>query len=109
MILVVGATGILGGMITQRLLEQDRDVRILVRHDSPSEELAKQGWATSARSLITSGARPVYGDLKDRGSLDRACEGIKTVVTTANSVMRGGEDTIQTVDLEGNRNLVDAA
>jgi len=96
-------------MITQRLLEQGKDVRILVRHNSPSEELAKQGWATSARSLIASGARPVYGDLKDRGSLDRACEGIKTVVTTANSVMRGGEDTIQTVDLEGNRNLVDAA
>jgi NADH dehydrogenase len=109
MILTVGATGILGGMITQRLLEQGRDVRILVRRNSPSEELAKQGMATSAQSLIVAGAKPVYGDLKDRASLDPACEGVETIVTTANSVMRGGEDTVQTVDLEGNRNLVDSA
>jgi NADH dehydrogenase len=84
-------------------------VRILVRRNSPSEELAKQGMATSAQSLIVAGAKPVYGDLKDRASLDPACEGVETIVTTANSVMRGGEDTVQTVDLEGNRNLVDSA
>ncbi len=109
MILVVGATGILGGMITQRLMAQDRHVRILVRHNSPSEELAKQGRATSARALIAAGAKPVFGDLKDCGSLNLACEGIETIVTTANSVSRGGEDTIQSVDLQGNCNLVDAA
>jgi uncharacterized protein YbjT (DUF2867 family) len=109
MILVAGATGRLGGMITRRLLEQGREVRILVRHNSPSEELAKQGMATSAQSLIEAGAQPVYGDLKDRVSLDRACDGIETLITTANSALRGGEDTVQTVDLQGNRNLVDAA
>jgi nucleoside-diphosphate-sugar epimerase len=37
MILVAGATGILGGMITQRLLGEGREVRILVRHNSPAE------------------------------------------------------------------------
>ncbi len=31
MLLVVGATGLLGGMIAQLLLAQGRDVRILVR------------------------------------------------------------------------------
>ncbi len=31
MILVVGATGIVGGMITRQLLEQGKEVRILVR------------------------------------------------------------------------------
>jgi NADH dehydrogenase len=90
-------------------LEQGSDVRVLVRRNSPSEELAKQGMATSAHSLIEAGAQPVYGDLKDRASLDPACDGIETVITTANSVLRGGEDNIQTVDLQGNRNLVDAA
>ena len=50
MILVVGATGRLGGMITQRLPAAGKEVRILVRHNSPSEELAKQGLATPARS-----------------------------------------------------------
>ena len=65
MILVVGATGQLGGMITQRLLAEGKDVRILVRHNSPSEELAKQGLATSSQTLIDAGAQPVYGDLKE--------------------------------------------
>ncbi len=96
-------------MITQRLLQAGEDVRILVRRDSPSEELAKQGMATLASSLIEAGAQPIYGDLKDRASLDAACKGIETVITTANSASRGGGDNVQTVDLEGNHNLIQAA
>jgi NADH dehydrogenase len=109
MILVVGATGILGGLITQQLLRKGEDVRILVRHNSPSEQLAQQGMATSAKSLIDAGAKPVYGDLKQHASIDKACEGIEIVITTATSAMRGGEDTVDTVDRQGNRNLIDAA
>jgi uncharacterized protein YbjT (DUF2867 family) len=109
MILMVGATGVLGGLITQRLLGEGKDVRILLRHNSPAEEMAVQGMATSARSLIDAGAKPVYGDLKDRASLDRACDGIGTVITTANSAMRGDEDNVDTVDRQGNRNLIEAA
>jgi uncharacterized protein YbjT (DUF2867 family) len=96
-------------MITQRLLAAGKDVRILVRHNSPSEELAKQGLATLAQSLIDAGAQPVYGDLKDRASLDAACQGVETVLTTANSALRGGEDNVETVDRKGNRSLIDAA
>ena len=96
-------------MITRRLLEQGKDVRILVRHNSPSEQLAREGRATSAEELIEAGAQPVYGDLRDRASLDDALEGIETVISTANSVGRGGEDNPQSVDLEGNRNLIEAA
>jgi uncharacterized protein YbjT (DUF2867 family) len=109
MILVAGATGILGGLITQRLLGEGKDVRILVRHNSAAEEMALQGMATSARSLIDAGAQPVYGDLKDRASLAAACDGIETVITTANSAMRGGEDNVDTVDRQGNHNLIEAA
>jgi NADH dehydrogenase len=96
-------------MITRRLLEQGKEVRILVRHNSPSEQLAKEGRATSAEELIEAGAKPVYGDLRDRASLDAALEGIETLITTANSVGRGGEDNPQSVDLEGNQNLIEAA
>jgi uncharacterized protein YbjT (DUF2867 family) len=109
MILVAGATGIVGGMITRRLLEQGKEVRILVRHNSPSEQLAREGRATSAEELMEAGAEPVYGDLRDRASLDAALEGMETVISTANSVGRGGEDNPQSVDLEGNRNLIEAA
>jgi uncharacterized protein YbjT (DUF2867 family) len=109
MILVIGATGIVGGMITRQLLEEGKEVRILVRSNSPSAQLAQQGRATSAESLIEAGAQPVYGDLRDRASLDSAVEGVETVISTANSAGRGGEDNPQSVDLEGNRNLIDAA
>lgn len=109
MILVVGATGRLGGAITRALLEQGKDVRILVRHDSPSEALAEQGMATSARVLIASGAQFVCGDLKDRASLNAACVGVTTVITTANAALRTGEDNFTSVDLNGTRNLIDAA
>jgi nucleoside-diphosphate-sugar epimerase len=74
MILVVGATGVVGGMITRGLLEQGREVRILVRRDSPSSQLVQQGLATSAEELIASGAHAVHGDLRDRASLDAALE-----------------------------------
>jgi uncharacterized protein YbjT (DUF2867 family) len=109
MILVVGATGILGGMITQQLLREGKNVCILVRHNSPAEVMAAQGMATSPRSLIEDGAEPVYGDLKDPTSIAKACEGVEIVITTANSAMRGGEDNVDSVDRKGNRNLIEAA
>jgi NADH dehydrogenase len=96
-------------MITQRLLGEGKEVRVLLRRNSPAEAMASQGMATSARSLIDAGARPVYGDLKDRASLDAACAGVETIITTANSAMRAGEDTVDTVDRRGNRNLIEAA
>jgi NADH dehydrogenase len=87
----------LGSTVTRQLLEQGKDVRVLVRPQSQYQP------------LVEAGAQPVFGDLKDRASLDAACRGVDTIVTTANSASRGGDDNIQTVDQEGNRNLVDAA
>ncbi len=109
MILVVGATGRLGGMITRQLLAQGQTVRILVRQHSPWAALAELGAATSAQSLIDAGAQPVYGDLKERATLATACLGIDTVITTANAAMRGGDDNFERVDLKGTKNLIDAA
>ena len=109
MILVVGATGLLGGLITQQLLKKGEDVRILIRQNSPAEEMAKQGLGTSPQLLIDAGAEPIYGDLKDPVSLVNACLGVDTVITTANSILRGGEDTIESVDCRGTQDLIDAA
>lgn len=97
-ILVVGATGRLGGEIARRLLAAGREpVRILVRPGARYDELAALG------------ALPVTGDLKDRGSLDAAVRDVATIVTTANSAQRGGADSAEAVDQQGNRNLIDAA
>src|SRR5680860_106538 len=97
MILIVGASGQLGGLIAHRLLDNAKAVRILVRSGS------------SYDALVTAGAEVVAGDLKDATSLRLACRRIDAVITTANATARGGEDTIESVDLVGNRNLVDAA
>jgi len=97
MILVVGSTGLVGGMITGRLLEQGTDVRILVRPGS------------AYQPLVEAGAQPVAGDLKNPASLAAACAGVETIITTASSGARGGADTPQTVEIEGTRHLVDAA
>jgi uncharacterized protein YbjT (DUF2867 family) len=97
MILVVGSTGVLGGMITRRLLEQGHRVRILVRSGS------------DYRRLVEQGAEAVTGDLKQPESLEAACRGVDTVITTANSALRGGPDSVETVDRQGNHNLIDAA
>lgn len=97
MILVVGSTGVLGGVIVRRLLERGLRLRILVRPGSNHIGLAE------------SGAEPAFGDLKEPGSLRSACQGADTVITTANSALRGGADTVETVDRQGNRDLIEAA
>jgi uncharacterized protein YbjT (DUF2867 family) len=107
MILVVGATGLLGGRIVRKLLDQEKEVRILIRPNSPCEELALQGRATSAQSLIAAGAQPVSGDLTDPASLEKAVEGVDTVLTTAAATLRDFD--IENVDLKGTKNLIDAA
>lgn len=55
------------------------------------------------------GAEIVMGDLKDRASLSSACAGADIVITTANSVRRGGDDTVEAVDVNGTRALIDSA
>jgi NADH dehydrogenase len=107
--LVIGATGMLGGTIARRLIEQGSNVRVLLRHDSPSVELAPMGMATAAETLLAAGAEPVYGDLKDVASLREAMRGVRRVVTTANSAGRQPPDTVQSIEFDGNRALVDAA
>jgi uncharacterized protein YbjT (DUF2867 family) len=97
MILVVGATGQLGGLITSRLLQRGEDVRVLVRPGS------------SPDASIAAGARPVTGDLKDPTSLRPACADVDTVITTANATARVAPDTIESVDRHGNLNLIEAA
>jgi NADH dehydrogenase len=109
MILIAGATGTLGEEIALRLLQNGEDVRVLVRHHLPSEAHFRQSSAEAVKTLIIAGAQPVYGDLKDRASLDAACLGVKQLLTTANSAARHGQDNSQSVDLQGNRNLIDAA
>ncbi len=97
MILVAGATGLLGGQITRQLLDHGKAVRIVVRSGS------------TYAPLVNAGAEAVQGDLKHQESLRAACRGVDAVITTANAIGRSGVDNLESVDHHGNRNLVDAA
>lgn len=99
--LAVGATGLLGGEICRQLAAKSESVRALVRSTSDPAKV---------KALKEYGIELVEGDLKDRPSLDAACQGVTTVITTASATRSRQEgDAIQTVDLEGQVSLVDAA
>ena len=101
MILVAGATGFLGGEICRRLVESGESVRGLVRTTSHS---------ASVDRLRTLGIDTVVGDLRDRRSLDAACRGAQTVVSTVTTTRSRQEgDSIETTDEAGQLTLVDAA
>jgi uncharacterized protein YbjT (DUF2867 family) len=101
MTLVVGATGLLGTEICRRLSAAGKSVRAMVRKTS---DPAKKSILKELRAEL------VEGDLKDRASLDRACQGATAVITTPVAIGSKQEgDTFETVDLRGQISLVDAA
>ena len=99
--LVVGATGLVGGEICRRLAEQGKPVKALVRTTSDPAKVD---------ALEASGVAIAIGDLKDRSSLDAACQGVTAVISTASATLSRQEgDSLKTVDSEGQIRLVDAA
>jgi len=90
MILVVGATGLLGGAICSRLSERGESVRALARKTSDPARVQR---------LKSLGVEVVQGDLKDRASLEAACRGSTTVISTATTTLsRQPDDSIGGVD-----------
>jgi NADH dehydrogenase len=101
MILVAGSTGLLGGEICRQLTNQQKPVMALVRKTSSPEKI---------NALKQMGCSLTEGDFKDKTSLLKACKGCDVVISTVSSTLSRQEgDNIQTVDQEGNLNLVSAA
>ncbi len=101
--LIVGSTGLLGGEICRRLAEDNQPVRALVRSTSdPAKVAALDGY----------GVETVTGDVRDCVSLEHACHGVKTVLSTVSALPFSydpAENNIQTVDHDGLMNLISAA
>jgi uncharacterized protein YbjT (DUF2867 family) len=101
--LIVGATGRLGSETCRQLAAKGKPVRALVRATSDPAKV---------EALRSCGAEIVQGDLRDRASLDAACQGITVVISTVSSMpfsYQPGENDIQSVDLKGTKALIDAA
>jgi len=96
-ILVVGATGSLGRLVTQKLLKRGESVRALTRDRSKADDLKARG------------AQIILGDLRDPESLQFAVRGARGVVAAAHSILGRGSDASQVVDDLGHRALIDAA
>jgi uncharacterized protein YbjT (DUF2867 family) len=101
MVLVVGATGLVGTEVCRRLRARGESVRALVRSTSAEEKV---------EGLRSVGAELCWGDLKDSESLRRACHGASAVISTASSTLsRQAGDSIESVDAVGQLQLVSAA
>jgi uncharacterized protein YbjT (DUF2867 family) len=99
--LIVGATGMVGGEICRLLARQGKPTRALVRKSSNPDTVSQ---------LQTGGAEIIYGDLKDRDSLDAACRGATAVISTASATRTPQPgDSLETVDTQGQLNIIEAA
>lgn len=95
-VLVVGATGSLGGKVVRALLDRGKSVRALVRP------------TTDASRLEALGVEIARGDMLDEPSLVKAMTGADAVITTAAGYTRGGKQA-HDIDTVGNANLAEAA
>ena len=101
MVLVVGATGLVGSAVCKKLVQRGESVRAFVRTTSSQDKV---------NDLRNAGVELVTGDLKDTASLEAACRGADSIISTASSTLsRQSGDSIASVDADGQLNLVDAA
>jgi uncharacterized protein YbjT (DUF2867 family) len=103
MILVVGATGMVGRQVCRLLTAGGKSVRAMVRAASDPAKVDE---------LKALGVEIVQGDLRDPESLRAACRGVDAVIATASSMPFNyvpGENTPETTDQAGLLSLIDAA
>jgi uncharacterized protein YbjT (DUF2867 family) len=96
-VLVVGATGLLGGVIAQKLITAGVPIRALAR---TRDKLA---------ALQSANAEVVAADLLDLPRITEACRGVSQIVATANNNMGKGARSPLRVDLTAYQNLCAAA
>ncbi len=97
MFLVTGATGQLGRRIVRLLRERDSSVRAFVRLTSRYAELEHRG------------AEIFIGNLQRDKDIQKACQGVKSIISThGTSESSQGEDA-QTIEYRANVELIDQA
>ena len=104
-ILVTGGTGFIGSHLTEVLLSQGRDVRVLVMRE-PLEKIEND----NLRIIKNKGAEIVYGDLRDKESLDKAVKDIDTIFHLAgiSRPMKIPKHVYYDVNVQGTKNLLEA-
>lgn len=97
LILVTGATGLVGSHVAEQMRKRGHKVRAIVRKPSQCSDLAS--W----------GVELIEGDMTNRESLQRAVGGVSVVVHCAAKVGDWGPtDAYRTVNVDGLRDLLEA-
>ena len=100
-VMIAGATGFLGMEICRQLIKANKKVKGLVRTSS-NENLVN--------GLKEMGVETVTGDVKDYNSLFEAFKNVTSIISTVSATFSRKEgDTIESVDEEGQLNVVKAA
>ncbi|MBV9537055.1 MAG: NAD(P)H-binding protein, partial [Solirubrobacterales bacterium] len=97
MIAIAGGTGRLGSLVVRRLAERQLDVRVIAR--DPAR-------AVHPRDLPV---EIVSADVRDRSGICAALQGASTVLSAVQGFAGPGRVSPQSVDRDGNANLIDAA
>jgi len=95
-VLVVGATGQLGRVITRKLIASGVKVRALARNPEKLAQFAPQAEIAAV-------------DLRDVPKLNAACRGVDQIVSTANNNLGTGPNSPSRTDLSNHQNLCAAA
>jgi NADH dehydrogenase len=96
-ILVAGGTGRLGALVVAELAARGERVRVLTRDD------------TRATPVLGPLVEVAIGDVRDLASLRAAATGVSTVISAVHGFVGPGKVTPESVDRDGNANLVSAA
>lgn len=103
MILILGATGMLGHEICQQLTDLGYPVRAMVR--TTSDPIKKD-------KLERMGVQLAVGDLREPSTFKPVLKGVNTVISTVSAMPFSyvpDENTIENVDFNGIRNFIDTA
>ena len=97
LVLVTGATGLVGSHVAEQLRKRGHRVRAIVRQPSQCADLVR--W----------GVELIEGDMTNRDSLHRAASGVSVVIHCAAKVGDWGPtEAYRTVNVDGLRDLLDA-
>jgi len=97
--LLTGATGFLGSALARELLNDGRPLKLLIRKN------------TDTRNIDDLDCEVIYGDLRDRESLQSALTGCKTLYHTAAyySLWSRDKKMIYDINVQGTRNILESA